>query len=130
MSQKPTIIDVTQAIEKGYTVKFGDDLFVGAVKDAPKLTPSKLTRPIKLWTGEPPQHDGKVQKTFQIQERCNFRETEKDKPCELKLIVTRRFNQKPQYDDSGFGAQLNYDDKDVRQYAYCAKHGGIGPSKW
>ena len=66
---------------------------------------------------------------FILQERCGLKD-EKGK-CPHKLMVARVKNAKWMQDDGGFGGQLNYDEKDVRQIKYCPVHGPFNwPSNW
>lgn len=117
------------------TEKKDGDLTTGQFKGTAAPYAQRPTRKPELYTGEPPQNDGKTPMSFVIQERCNIEEVNKDGKkvkCTLKLNVARVKNQKFERDESGFGGQLNYDEKDVRQYKVCPKHGGLPPdyAKW
>ena len=99
-----------------------------------KLRPS---REVEIWKGEPPQStEGKIAIVFQLtNEKCGL--TDEDKTgkkfkCIQKLLVQRVKNERLERDESGFGGQLIYDEKDVRQYKYCPTHGPdpAGPDHW
>ena len=105
--------------------------------DLPKPKYAKPLRTMQIYKGEPPQDkDGKIPQEFVIQERCNLEfvnpKTEKKQKCNQKLHVVRVKHQKFESDDSGYGGQLIYDEKDIRQYVVCPDHGGlpIDFAKW
>ena len=101
-----------------------NDLTTGPATDKQKDAPIKPARAVEIWTGEPPQKDGKVEQVFQIQQECK-----------AKLYVDRVKNQKFIRDKTkdgrvGGGGVLDYDETDIRQYVYCQQHGTKGPSRW
>lgn len=111
-------------------------LTTGPVVDSsPKVKP-KPTRPIDLYNGEPPQTgDGKTMQIYQLRnERCGVKDERKDgKPfkCNHLLLVQRIKNSKFERDDNGYGGQLIYNEKDVRQYKFCPEHGPFTvPESW
>lgn len=126
------IIDITEAMEAGATIKVGKDLTIGSVNTGPQVeVKPKFLREVKLYLGEPPQgSDGKVPMQFQIQERCGLKDDAGK--CSMKLIVARVKNAKFETDENRGGGQLIYDEKDVHQYIYCPKHGPFpaGPNHW
>ena|SRR5579864_4370742 len=110
----------------------------GPVIDKPKppayVKPQRLP---ELYTGEPPQtNDGKTPQTFTIQKKCELddvdQRTKKKFKCQQRLQVVRVKNQVFEKDESGYGGQLIYDEKDMRQYVTCPIHGGIptGYDRW
>ena len=110
-------------------------LTTGPATDKQKEAPVIPRRPVELWAGEPPQKDGKVEQVFQIQQECRFRDPKTGKECKAKLYVDRVKNQKFMSDElrtggPGGGGMLNYDEHDIRQYAYCQAHGSKGPTRW
>lgn len=114
------------------------DLTTGQFVETPTL-PKQAGRPSRkaeLYKGEPPQsNDGKTPQVFGIQKKCELEDTDKQGKkfkCQQKLQVVRVKNQVFEKDESGFGGQLNYDDKDVRQYVTCPIHGGlpVGYQSW
>ena len=114
------------------------DLVTGRVKEVevPKsYAPPK--REIETYKGEPPQNtDGKIPQVFTIQKTCNIEAEDKlgkRFKCSAKLQVVRVKNAKFEWDDTHTGGQLNYDEKDVRQYVRCPIHGPNAealPSRW
>ena len=106
------------------------DLTTGTVVEPPiARPPAHPTRKPELYTGEPPQSDdGKTRMEFVIQKKCEMEDWDKKNKrfkCQQRLHVIRVKNQVLERDESGFGGQLNYDDKDIRQYVVCPIHGGL-----
>jgi len=101
--------------------------------------PSKPTlREIKQWDGEPPQgQSGKFLTTWRLKDRCGVEYTIDQAHgvkarCEEFLYVSRIKNTKFIRDESGYGGQLEYNDKDVKQYVFCPHCGPFppGPESW
>jgi len=127
--EKPSlkIVDLSDVVAKGYTVKLGTDLFVGPVTSPAQAVDAwPYLREPELWTQEPPQGtDGKIPMQFQITERCGAKE--KGKPaCRMNLIVTRIKDTVFETDENQGGGQLKYDEKNITQWKYCPKHGPFG----
>jgi hypothetical protein len=115
------------------------DLTTGQVVETPaKPAYVRPVREVKIYKGEPPQDkDGKTPQEFTVQEKCGIKDRErnglgKEYTCQQKLHVIRQKNQVFVKDESGFGGQLGYDDKDIHQYLRCPVHGPwpAGPEKW
>ncbi len=115
------------------------DLTTGQVVDTSTTLPKQAGRPARkaeLYKGEPPQsNDGKMPQVFTIQQKCGLADVDRQGKkfnCAQKLQVVRVKNQVFEKDESGFGGQLNYDDKDIRQYITCPIHGGLptGYQSW
>lgn len=115
------------------------DLTTGPVVEAPPAKPA-YTRPmreVETYRGEPPQSDGKTPQSFEVQQRCGIKDVERNGrgkrfTCQQKLRVVRQKNKVFVRDESGFGGQLGYDDKDIHQYLQCPVHGPFpaGPDSW
>lgn len=116
------------------------ELTTGPVVETTPAKPAyaRPMRKVEVYKGEPPQStDGKTPMSFAIQQRCNMDDTERNGAgkkfrCQQKLQVVRQKNMVFVKDESGFGGQLGYDDKDVHQYIQCPVHGPFpaGPDKW
>lgn len=109
------------------------DLTVGPVVDK-RLTPVVKQTPqrtVEEYKGEPPQHEGKTMMRFTITEKCGLKEDGKPK-CEQKIIVQSQKNVVYLKDESGYGGQLEYDEKDKKLFKQCPKHGPwpAGPESW
>ena len=95
----------------------------------------KPLRKVETWNGEPPRNssDNKSPMQFPISEKCGIKDEKLPKgKCDKSLIVIRVKNQKFEKDESGYGGQLQYDEKDIRQYKFCADHGPFpqGSESW
>ena len=106
------------------------DFATGPVIDKPKPAYVRPTREPELYKGEPPQNnDGKTPQVFTIQQRCDIEDidfkTKKKSKCQQRLQVVRVKNQVFEKDESGFGGQIIYDEKEIRQYIQCPTHGGL-----
>lgn len=107
------------------------DFETGPAIDKPKPAYVKPTREMEIYKGEPPMYgpDNKVPQVFPLQRKCEIEDidqkTKKKTKCEQKLQVIRVKNQFFQKDESGYGGQLIYDDKNIRQYVTCPIHGGL-----
>ena len=115
------------------------DLVTGQVKESetPKPSYAPPVRSIEIYKGEPPQStDNKIPQVFSIQKTCNLEFQDKHgtkSKCSAKLQVVRVKNAKFDWDDTHTGGQLNYDEKDVKQYVRCPIHGPPAealPSRW
>lgn len=107
------------------------ELKTGPIVETPvEKSPQRPEREIELYNGEPPlSGDQKIPMQFPITEKCGL--VDNGVKCVLKLSVTRVKNTKFEKDESGFGGQLNYDEKDIRQYKFCHVHGPFNmPNHW
>ena len=89
---------------------------------------------MQLYDKDPPQsNDGKFPLQFTIQQKCGLKDAElRGGKCEMKLMVARVKNAHFEWDEHHGGGQLQYDERDVRQYLYCPRHGPspAGPGTW
>ena len=84
------------------------------------------TRPMEIYNGDPPAGmDGKVPKQWRINKKCGFMDTKTGKKCDIDLWVVRVMRTTFEHDTYGFGGQLNYDERQIRQYIYCPHHDGV-----
>ncbi len=110
------------------------DFETGPVIDSPpKPSYVKPQREPEIYKGEPPQsNEGKIPQVFTIQQKCGIEDidfkTKKKTKCAQKLQVVRVKNQVFEKDESGYGGQLIYDEKDMKQYVVCPVHGSFPPS--
>jgi hypothetical protein len=110
-----------------------EDFKTGPVVDKPKPAYTRPQREPEMYKGEPPQYgpDNKTPQVFPLQRTCGIEEidqkTKKKIKCQMKLQVIRVKNQVFERDESGYGGQLIYDERDIRQYVTCPIHGGLPP---
>jgi hypothetical protein len=110
------------------------NLPVGPAVDPVKANPPpKNEREVELYKGEPPLTiNEKFPMTFQIQEKCGFKDLRTAKKCEMKLLVHRVKNRQFIPDTNEMGGQVVYMEDDIHQYRQCPRHGPFpaGPESW
>ena len=108
-------------------------LTTGVVKDegTTHRVEVKPIREVEEYKGEPPTNDGRNAIRWTLKgEKCSVKY--EGKKCEQKLIVDRVMKATYQKDESGFGGQLDYDEKDVKYFKFCPNHGPfpVDGGKW